>query len=82
MQLLIPERRRCSGRRAFSRLPQFLSGRRRIRTANRIFSNQPEGARNGGDDTLSVPAGDGSLTTSARVATELKSEAEEVVGLR
>jgi hypothetical protein len=29
-----------------------------------------------------VPAGDGSLTTSARMATELKSEAEEVVGLR
>ena len=58
------------------------SGRQRIQTANRIFSNQPEGARNGGDDTLSVPAGDGSLTTSARVATELKSEAEEVVGLR
>jgi hypothetical protein len=61
--------------------PQFLSRRRRIWTANRIFSNQPEGTRNGGDDTLSVPAGDGSLTTSARVAIEFKSEAEEVVGL-
>jgi hypothetical protein len=62
--------------------PQSLSGRRRIRTANRLFSNQPEGARNGGDDTLRVPAGDGSLSTSARVVTEVKSVAEEVVGLR
>ena len=66
----------------FSSFSQFLSARRRIGTANRLFSNQPEAARNGGDDTLRVPAGDGSLTTSARVATELKSEAEEVVGLR
>ena len=62
--------------------PQFLSGRPRIRTANRLFSNQPEAARNGGDDTLRVPAGDGSLTTLARAALQVQSGAEEVVGLR
>src|SRR5262245_36049386 len=46
------------------------------------FSSQPEGARNGGADTLSVPAGDGCLGTSARGALPVQSLAEQVVGLR
>src|SRR5262249_24322261 len=53
-------------------LPHPLSGCPRIRTAHRPFSQPAQGAGNGGAASLGVTAGDGSLSTSARVALQVK----------